>query len=42
MANETAGVPAMVQSAREPAPRDAAVVAHEALDPVGAGPNTTR
>jgi|SRR5882672_8733755 len=44
MANETAGVPAMVQSApsaREPALRDPAVVAHEALDPVGVGLSTT-
>ena len=44
LANETDGVPGLVSSvpsAREPALRDAAVVAHEALDPVGAGLNTT-
>jgi len=45
LANETDGVPDLVRSvpsAREPALRDAAVVVHEALDPVGVGLNTTR
>jgi hypothetical protein len=45
MANENDGVPDIVQSlqsAREPALRDPAIVAHEALDPVGVGLNTTR
>jgi hypothetical protein len=45
LADETDGVPDLVfgePSAREPALRDAAVVVHEALDPVGVGLNTTR
>ena len=44
MAHETAGVPAMASSATDPrerALRDAAIVAHEALDPAGVGLNPT-
>ena len=42
LSNETDGVPDLVlsvPSARKPALRDSAVVAHEALDPVGVGLN---
>ena len=44
MDDEVAAVPTLVvsmTSTREPELRDAAIVAHKALDPVGAGQNST-
>jgi hypothetical protein len=44
MDDEVAPITSLVlseTSTREPEPRDAAVIAHEALDPVGAGHSTT-